>query len=357
MQFTLRFTFLLFAVAVSACSDRPDQVVAPDGSLQTQTQLPAVAAARAVSGLERHFLAINDSVPGFGGYFIAEDGDVVVYLKDPTALASERARGIIVPLLQERRWSSRQRFGRLSIREGQFEFAELYEWRDSLISSVLHLPGVVSVDLDERRNTVVIGVLESSITTEVERAIALLGAPAGAVMMEASGPLILEAGEGSSGMSSNLNSMARPFSAGYQVIGYTDPTETEGGCSIGPIVIRNGIRNFMTAGHCAVQWGLDAADYFQPTRNTLNDVPTTTVGYEVADPPGWSCDVIYKCRASEVSFIQISDTVDATAGTIARTQALGSLVIDAAQPYWYTYGVATTEPRRVSRRTQCVSTG
>ena len=72
--------------------------------------------------------------------------------------------------------------------EGQYTISQLKQWTDLAIS-VLELPGVTMVDLDEARNRVAVGLEDDSRMQAVVEALERLRIPAAAVEVRVSGKI------------------------------------------------------------------------------------------------------------------------------------------------------------------------
>lgn len=123
---------------------------------------------------------VEQMVPGFGGMFVGEDGKLVVYLRDPSQLAA--ARAAIEAVFGPQQVPP----GGVRARRGQYSFSELKCWKERA-GTLFRIPGVTIVDLDESRNRVAIGVEDESAMPAVERALASLGIPRTAVIVEVTG--------------------------------------------------------------------------------------------------------------------------------------------------------------------------
>lgn len=129
--------------------------------------------------LETHddkLVRVETLAPGFGGMFIDSDGRLRVFLIDPARLAEARRAIEIV-------------FGPAAAPapgaralQGQYTVSQLKTWAEQA-GPLLSLPGTVTVDLDESRNRVVVGIEASSRVSSVEHAIASLHIPREAVII------------------------------------------------------------------------------------------------------------------------------------------------------------------------------
>jgi hypothetical protein len=123
---------------------------------------------------------VEEQVPGFGGMFVDRDGWLAVYLLDKSQLGAAQAAiqavfGVdAVPAAGVRAV------------QGQYVVSQLKAWT-LIAAGLLELPGVTSVDLDEARNRVAIGIEDKSRTQAVERALSATAIPRPAVTIQVTG--------------------------------------------------------------------------------------------------------------------------------------------------------------------------
>jgi hypothetical protein len=128
-------------------------------------------------------IKVEKSAPGFGGMFTGEDGQLVVYLLDPSqiAVAREAIKAVFGP-------SQVPAAGIRAVR-GKYTVSQLKSWSDRA-NQLLQIPGVVMVDLDEGRNLVTVGVEEESRVGSVEKALGRLRIPRQAVVIASKGRIV-----------------------------------------------------------------------------------------------------------------------------------------------------------------------
>jgi hypothetical protein len=248
-------------------------------------------------------VALARSVPGFGGFFVDEQGTPTIYLKDPGQRgAAEKA---LTP------WFTSQGRGlaTMRVRKADFDWADLDRWFTQTSAEALGVPGVVFTDADEARNRVSIGVEHAAAAAQVRSVLARLGVPASAVSVEVVEPIHQLA---------TLRGVVRPVVAGVQINfpGFL--------CSLGFNASRSGIRGFVTASHCTnTQGGVESTPYWQP----LKSVRPTQIATETVDPKyttGGSCPVGRHCRRSDAAFAKYINSTSNTLGRIARTSSTNS---------------------------------
>ena len=275
----------------SSCSDDSTQPTPTTDQLE-----PAKVAVQ--QGSPDDPVALARSVPGFGGFFVDEQGTPTIYLKDAGQRgAAERA---LTP------WFSSRGRGLATMRvlKADFDWADLDRWFTRASADALGVPGVVFTDADEARNRVHIGVEHTAAAGEVRSMLARLGIPAAAVIIELTQPIKQLA---------TLRGSVRPVVAGVQINfpGFL--------CSLGFNASRSGTRGFVTASHCTnTQGGVENTPYWQPLQ-TVNPVQ---IGTEIVDPiytTGGSCPAGRHCRRSDASFAKYINSTQNTLGRIART--------------------------------------
>jgi hypothetical protein len=272
---------------ISACSDTTQP---------TQPSDPAVG----FDALQQSDdpVALVRDVPGFGGFFLDGDGAPTVYLRDAGARATaERALGP---------WLAAQglRTAALRVRRGDYDWASLERWQGQAGGAALALRGTVWVDADEARNRVTIGVERGTSMAQVRAAVARLGVPSGAVVVEEVEPVSPAA---------TLRNRVRPVVGGLQINfpGFL--------CTLGFNAVRSGQRSFITNSHCTeVQGGVEGTPYWQPTGTTA----AAQIATEVADPrytTGGGCPAGRRCRRSDAARAVYAGGTTSTLGRLART--------------------------------------
>jgi hypothetical protein len=253
-------------------------------------------------------VAVVRGIPGFGGFFFDREGAPTVYLQDVSARAQvERALGP---------WLGAQgvRTAALRVRRADYDWASLERWQGRATGQALAMRGAVWVDADEARNRVTIGVERGTPAAQLRSAVARLGVPAAAVIVEEVEPVRLAA---------TLRDRVRPVVGGLQINfpGFL--------CTLGFNATRSGQRSFITNSHCTnTQGGTEGTPYWQPT----STVAPTQIATEVADPAytaGGGCPNGRRCRRSDAARARYASGTTSTLGSIARTSGAnnGSLTI------------------------------
>ena len=252
-----------------------------------------------IRSVDEDLVRMGEEVPGFGGLFYDEEGNPTVYLTDPEgpAAAVVKSMGQGVRVLR-----------------GDYEFRQLAGWRMAL-RPVLGLPGVVTLDADEARNRVVVGVDARSKSLDrdrLERELIFRGVPREAVVFEEVGPLREWIG---------VRDRFRPVPGGVEI--RVDKDRGPSLCTHGFNAIRGKVWGFVINSHCSnVRGQADGTRYYQ------NYYDGSAIGTEVADPPYWTgapCPPERRCRFSDSAFVKYAQKSLSASGKIARPKALGSL--------------------------------
>jgi hypothetical protein len=261
-------------------------------------------------------VALARGIPGFGGFFFDHDGAPTVFLLDVSARAEvQQALGP---------WLGSQGVdpAALRVRGADYDWASLERWQGRATGTVLAMRGVLWVDADESRNRVTIGVERGMPAAQVRSAVARLGVPSAAVVVEEAEPVRLLA---------TLQDRVRPVVGALQINFDPDPGAPGSFvCTVGFNATRSGQRSFITNSHCTnSQGGNESTPYWQPTQGTA----PTRVASEVADPAyttgGTGCPPGRRCRRSDAARARYASGTASTLGRIARTSGAdnGSLRI------------------------------
>jgi hypothetical protein len=296
-----RILLIAALIVSSACQDQS----APTGPVSTA---PEPDLRQASQGPSDDPIVLGRSVPGFGGFYFDAAGIPTVYLRDPSRRRAVAAA--MAPFFQAEGVDP----SRLRVLKGNFDYAQLDGWFAKASPAALVIPGVVFADLDEASNRLRIGVEHGAALAGVRSAIARLGIPAEAVIVEQAEPIQLEA---------TLRDKVRPVLAGLQI------NFTQFICTLGFNATRNGQNSFITASHCTTKRSsVDGTKYYQPLSSTSGSF----IGTEVADPPfftGGACPAGKKCRYSDAARAAYASGVSFTRGRIEKTSSVntGNLTI------------------------------
>jgi hypothetical protein len=221
---------------------------------------------------------VAQAVPGFGGYFLDADGAPTVYLLDPARRAD--AEQALAGFLADRGFTG----GDLRIRQGAYAYTELEAWYRAARPHAFGVAGIILGDVDEAANRIRFGVANASAATAVQSAIAQLGIPAAAVIVQQRAPVTTMA---------TLRDDVSPLQGGLQ-INFLNVGGVVGVsllCTLGFNAIIDGVSSFITNSHCSqVEGGEETpTDYYQPLQDSDGDRmvnPEKLIATE-ADDPHW----------------------------------------------------------------------
>lgn len=249
-------------------------------------------------------VAATSDLPTFGGAYLDDDGSTLhVWLTRPTVDGALQSRSALAAAFGARVAGDGIRPP--VVHQADYSFAQLKAWRDAA-RTLLPLPGMTMLDIDERANRLVVEVADTgrhgpAVTAGLDR----LGVPRAAVNLRRGAPAI-----------ETLGDKARPVLGGIKI------DWRRGTCSLGFIAQRQGLTGFVTNAHCSeVDGGADAGQYWQPTRPADLREP---IGGEKVDPPYTAanplCPAGRKCRVSDANFVTTVASVGVSQGQIARPQ-------------------------------------
>ena len=288
--------------------------VAPASPAQTRDAAPAAAALTA----DEQLLALGREVPGFGGAFVGADGALHVYLLDPGGGGAWLDKALGAPA---------------RVHRAAFTFERLVQWKRA-IAPVMALPGVASLDVDEARNRVTLGVRRGIAPADRARLDATLagsGVPAAAVVVEEVAPFVAvpPAVAAKAQTSTSLRDTVRPIPGGVQVGWLCDATTCRY-CTDGFTAFRGRALGFVTCSHCSHQRGVvDGTRYVQSSPTSGGEV-----GTEIVDPPFVACNGGRRCRGSDAVFVRLDRKSLGSFARIARPTSrdpvLGSITVKPA---------------------------
>ena len=288
-------------VAVSACQD---------DSSPTSPEAPAAARAQPTQGPELPSAAeFARQVPGFGGFYLAQDGTPTVYLTRGSSRAP--AERLLAGYLGTHGLTA----AAVRVLEGRYGWNQLQRWQELASGEALDVAGAVFVDNDETSNRVLIGVDRLSAMALVKAAATRAGVPEDAVIVQRTDPIHQVA--------TLQNVVDRPVRAGVQINfpGFL--------CSVGFNATAGSQKSFITASHCTkTQGGVESTPYWQPLQTTA----PTQIATEVADPVyvrgGAGCPKGKKCRVSDSSRAAYINGANQALGLIARTSGANNGSLD-----------------------------
>lgn len=286
-------------------------------SAELSTHIEQIRQERPKRSAEMHFYRISENVPGFGGFYIDEQGQYVIVLTadaPPGIAISFAAREI-------RRQKHDVEESSIIIKEGKYTFDELALWRELISAFVLandNFDFVLSSYVDEEKNRVIIGVeenrfSETNITKVKDYLVSELEISLEVVSFEKTTPIVPAFVNNFSTLSGSLSSHNRPLVGGLEIL-----REVSGICTMGFVALLDGYNVFVTNSHCTnSKFSTGTTTFFQGWSAVEN-----IVGTEYKDPNTSWCGVFqpfWNCRKSDAAAIKILDNVDHARGFVART--------------------------------------
>jgi hypothetical protein len=312
------------ALLTAACDDPPTDPAAYPATANSALARGAVP--RPMPG-ERHFYRLAEQIPGFGGYFFDDSGNLIAYVTSLTQADVARA-ALQGELGAARRSAHTEAAGppQLEIRQARFSFLQLAGWRDALSAQgFAQVAGMHFIDLRETENRIAVAVTDGGAAAAVRSLAAVVGVPS-EVLDVTVRPMERD-------FALSLTDMVTPFAGGLKITQY----ESGNQCSMGFNTYTG--HYFVTASHCTRAVGPDyssggLAHFFQPS----NVGTYAYVGTESNDPSTFtnaqdvSCPVNDRCRWSDAAIIAYPSGVGPGAdgmGKIYRvTNTTGSKEID-----------------------------
>jgi hypothetical protein len=291
------------ALTLAACQDDSSPTSPDTGPLSARVQSSQGSDLPSAAEFARQ-------VPGFGGFFLSQDGTPTVYLTRGSSRAP--AERLLAGYLKGQGLST----AAVRVAEASYRWQQLERWQAAATVEALAVPGAVFVDNDETSNRVRIGVENVGAVGQVRAAVARLRIPDDALIIERADPILQVA--------TLQNVVDRPVRAGVQINfpGFL--------CSVGFNATSGTQKSFITASHCtSTQGGVESTPYWQPLQSTA----PTQIATEVADPlyvrNGPGCPRGRKCRYSDASRAAYINGANQALGLIAQTSGAnnGSLTI------------------------------
>lgn len=295
------FAALAAVAALAACADTPTGGPSePARSVGPAADTLAPAPDTIIYEGEQEYEEVARQVPGYGGHWYNEQGDLVVRLTD---LSQEGlALRVIGSRPQPDLADGERRTGVTRFIQSRYDFATLRDLRNRVTFSVLAVDSVALLDLDEEHNRLLVGLAGESARPQVEAELAKAGVPLGAAAIVVTGAP--EAYQ-------TLQNFFRPLQSGYQIQNAAGGTCTLGVPSVGPWPA------YITNSHCTQAfWWNTGTNFFQ---NVVG--APFFIGTEAFDPAGWGC-FPFVCRWSDAARINVAANVPA-ANQVARTAWFG----------------------------------
>ena len=314
-------TGFLLVVLLSACAD---DATGPDSrpplqvphSVSAQRQIDAAVHGRVERGTEDEILRLEAAIPGFGGVFLDEQGEVVVYA--PASVASNDLRGKLASLAARTRLGDKVRAGfraggQVKIRKADYAFSSLIAWKEALTKGLVRIPGVLATNADESINRIRVTIATADAGAAVLRAAAAAQVPTDAIATTVGlQPTAVV----------SLRQWYRPTGGGIQIV-----NNLGGRCTLGyNVTLTNptGPTGFLTASHCAsgpIGSGSGGTIYqpqVQHWPSPILGTITSNPQFNYSDP---AC-MGYMCTRADVMYVANHQTA-AGAKRVAKTAFVG----------------------------------
>lgn len=249
-------------------------------------------------------------VPGYGGHFIDDDGNLNVYL-----LSNQEREAIKSVFRQHHRagvlTAGDDLLSDLRSRQGQYNFLQLYNWKAELRSSgVLGIKGVTLLDINEAQNNITLGVKDLVHKEKVFEKVRQIGIPESAINIIERDPVEY-----------NIRSKRTTLAGGLQIryiVGSSTYT-----CTLGPVALRNGVKGFIVNSHCtATRFTVDNEKFYQAKPSDRH------IATETVDPPyftGGDCPPSRRCAYADAAFAEWKHRGTWNLGRIYKTEYSGHL--------------------------------
>ena len=283
----------ILVVGLVACS--PERVTsttrsvpAPNSALDDAPRLVALA----VQGVGRRpeqdrMLQLEARLPGFGGFYIDGDGQVVAIMKTHSGTPAARVRAVLHgayasrPEAQVREAMSRA--GTARIVEGSYSLSELVAIENRILRSRVPIPGITGLGVSILRNRVKVGFADANTLAQALPVIQSIGVPLDGILPEVWGEVQPIA---------TWNSRVRPTRAGLRlhVANATASGQFVGQGSHGyNVLAANGLSYSMIASHVANNHrginGVTGDTIFQPWRAEFDPSLGGPTARVVINPP------------------------------------------------------------------------
>ncbi len=225
------------------------------------------------------------ALPGFGGFYIDENDEVVVYMKPGTDVSDAVVRRTLVSAYASRAEPRIRevmpRAARAKILPAQFSLSELIAIENRIMNGGIRIPGSVGVGTSLMLNRVILGFRDSVSAAAANSAIRALGLPEAAVIPEVWGDFVV---------TTSWSNFVRPTRGGIKTaivnrVAYPGDTIYEEASSYGYTVTNGSTSYFMMSGHAANSYrginGVTGDSVFQPNWGTSNAIG------RIAINPSW----------------------------------------------------------------------
>ena len=321
-----RLRLLMWVAALTSITACAPDTTAPVGGSRAgrSTSVQAIDAILEVPTFDDTLADVANVAPGFGGVFVDVDGALVV------AVTATADRSKVLSALETiasgallRNGENGDAYPNVRYQQVDYDVRDLIRWRSALRAA--WVPGITLVDVDERANRLRLGVRDQEVRVALERRLAELDVPSGAVVIQLSASAVQR---------TSLGDRFRPVPGGVREYYVYDAVGSSAACTVMVNAQTDLGLGFVTPGHCSYQQGgsPDMTAHYQNSATISN-----LVGYEVADSPLHACveNSDGGCRYADASFVAYDSAAFAELGYLARTVSPNSIysrTIDSNHP-------------------------
>ena len=329
---------LLVASSLLAACDEPVPTATRTPAANFGVQDASTGVPTNVRPEEAAFADLSRQAPSAAGFYFEGTG-VTVRIKD--AHEKPLAQAAIQALAAGRRLGNGRATPMVTVKPAQFTFKQLAAWRDVAFDiALVGIRGVNSLDLDEVRNRVALGIdpqLFPDTRAAVVTALTKAGVDSTALAFDSVGSYIEDFA--AIPPTTILDQSNDPLAGGLEIAVEWSPSSFHA-CTLGFVATRNSQVGLVTASHCTS--GMYGTD-----NNPVHQLLGRTVGTESADAYGYTCGFFSECRGSDAAFFASSGAVQMGVGLIHKTQfsnggglsgGFGSFTVDQATPYFIVTG-------------------
>lgn len=334
-----RSLYVVAVVGLAACD--ADRVVHPNAPAAAEPARPSFVRAgedemkakypnvKEIREEEAGFFALDQLVPGAGGYFYDDDGNLVVYVKDKTKVKEDKLKQLLNPVLDMDKAKVNKQTGVVVVKTAKFSFPELAAWRDAMTGLMGRGLGVVLVDADEGRNLVRVGVSGEAGRAAVEQKAKDLKMPKEALeVSDIQIEVTLDAGS-LADVGSSVDPVLDTALVGGRTI-YWDTNRSgvkddgDLSCTLSFVAYHSGNAALVTNSHCSHEkFGKDNTKYWMQIDRPFTSTQFPFVGSETFDKGyNWCWEIpSARCRHSDANIIYLpSDRPSLEYGYIAQIE-------------------------------------
>jgi len=170
----------LFAAVTWSCSNS----TSTNSTNNEGFESPPYAKGKRVAVQADSLIGLAKQIPGFGGLFINQSGQLTIYLTQPEDQKAQ-ARAVLSnsELVAGALSNTSASVSDMEVKKGQYTYVQLYEWRHTITGDVMAIEGVYSAGLDLSRNKLSFGVKNKAVREKVRVKLAELNIPEDAVFI------------------------------------------------------------------------------------------------------------------------------------------------------------------------------